>query len=131
MAQVVLQSIETIDPPWYCRTGAPLPPDRLKAIVETTVSEVFAVDIARLRGESRGQAHVAQARQVAMYLMHCAFGMSFTDIGIIFSRDRTTVSHACKIIEDRRDERSFDYILNNLEEIARHRARISTRVAVS
>jgi chromosomal replication initiation ATPase DnaA len=131
MAQVLLQPIETVDRPSHYRTDMPLPTGCLKEIVETTVAKVFGVDISHLRAESRGQAQVALARQVAMYLLHCAFSISLTDIGYIFCRDRTTVSHACKIIEDRRDEATFDYILNNLENIVRHRAKISIRPAVS
>jgi chromosomal replication initiation ATPase DnaA len=131
MAQVLLQPIETVDRPSHYRTEMPLPAGCLKEIVETTVAKVFGVDISHLRAESRGQAQVALARQVAMYLLHCAFSISLTDIGHIFCRDRTTVSHACKIIEDRRDEATFDYILNNLENIVRHRAKISIQPAVS
>jgi hypothetical protein len=131
MAQVVLQPIETVDCPSHYRTDTPLPVGRLKGIVETTVASVFGVDLCQLRAESRGQAQVALARQVAMYLMHCAFGVSLTDIGHIFCRDRTTASYACKIVEDRRDEPTFDYILSNLEEIVRHRAKLSIRPAVS
>lgn len=131
MAQVALQPSETFNRLSHYRADEPLPIDRLKAIVEMTVADVFSVEIARLRAESRGQARVAHARQVAMYLMHCAFGVSLTDIGLAFSRDRTTVGHACKIVEDRRDEANFDYMLCNLEEIIRHRARVSTHHTVS
>jgi chromosomal replication initiation ATPase DnaA len=131
MAQVVLQPIDTVASPSHYRTGTPLPVDHLKAIVETTVANVFSVDLCQMRGESRGQAPVALARQVSMYLMHCAFGVSLTDIGHIFCRDRTTASYACKIVEDRRDEPVFDYILNNLENIVRHRAKLSIHSAVS
>ena len=99
--------------------------DVLKATVEAAVSVVFGVDVARLQGVSRGQAHVAQARQVAMYLAHCAFGLSHTEVGRIFDRDRTTVAHACHLVEDRRDDASFDRTLANLEEIVARLAAIS------
>ena len=131
MAQVLLQPIETVDRPSHYRTDMPLPVGRLKEIVETTVAKVFGVDLTQLQAESRGQAQVALARQVAMYLMHCAFSISLTDLGHIFCRDRTTVRHACKIIEDRRDEATFDYILNSLENIVRHHAKLSIHPAVS
>ena len=125
MGQAVLESRETVDRLLHFRSGERLSLHHLKAIVETTVSEVFAVDIDRLQGGSRGQAQVAQARQVAMYLLHCAFSVSFTDIGHAFARDRTTVGHACKLVEDRRDDSTFDFMMNNLEEIVRHLAKIS------
>lgn len=131
MAQVVLLPLQTIDRALHYSLGEPLPLDRLKSIVETTVAKVFNVDLVGLHAESRGQAEVAQARQVAMYLLHCAFSVSLTEIGHIFSRDRTTVRHACKIVEDRRDDPAFDYILNNLEEIVCHHAKISSLQAVS
>ncbi len=101
------------------------PPDRLQRIIEKAVSEVFAIDISQMHAEARGRAQIALARQVAMYLMHCTFSVSLTDVGRLFARDRTTVGHACKLIEDRRDEPSFDVMLNNLEEIVRRLAQIS------
>jgi chromosomal replication initiation ATPase DnaA len=100
-------------------------PDALKHIVEAAVAVVFAIDMARLRSGSRGRAQVAQARQVAMYLAHCAFGLSHTEVGRIFSRDRTTVAYACHIVEDRRDDPVFDRTLANLEEIVGRFADIS------
>lgn len=107
------------------RRCEPAPLHRLKTVVEAAVSVVFAIDIARLQEESRGQAQVAHARQVAMYLMHCAFGISHTDIGRTFGRDRTTASHACTIVEDRRDDPVYDRTLSNLEEIVSRLATVS------
>ena len=50
-----------------------------------------------------------------MYLAHVALGITMRDVGGLFSRDRTTVAHACSVIEDRRDEPSFDRALELLE----------------
>lgn len=63
----------------------------------------------------RGGFHAAQARQVAMYLTHVAFGMSLQRVGTAFARDRSTVAHACHLIEDRRDDAAFDNLLDQLE----------------
>lgn len=60
----------------------------------------------------------AFARQVAMYLAHVGFGLSMAEVGKAFGRDRTTVVHACHLIEDRRDERRFDDLLDHLEQAA-------------
>jgi hypothetical protein len=106
------------------RRDAP-PPDRLRTVVEAAVSVVFSVDTAHLHAGSRGQAQVAHARQVAMYLMHCAFSLSHTEIGRAFGRDRTTVGHACAIVEDRRDAPVYDRTLTHLEEIVRRLATVS------
>ena len=60
----------------------------------------------------------AFARQIAMYLAHVGFGLSMAEIGRVFGRDRTTVVHACHLIEDRRDEVRFDQLLDHLEQAA-------------
>jgi chromosomal replication initiation ATPase DnaA len=50
-----------------------------------------------------------------MYLAHVACGLTLTDTGRLFGRDRTTVAHACGVIEDRRDDPLFDRALDLLE----------------
>ncbi len=55
-------------------------------------------------------------RQTAMYLAHVAFGLTYTQIGQLFSRDRTTVAHACGAVEERRDDPVIDRALTTLEE---------------
>jgi hypothetical protein len=65
--------------------------------------------------QGRRGANVAFARQVAMYLTHVAFGMSLQRVAIAFARDRSTVAHACHVIEDRRDEAALDNLLDQLE----------------
>lgn len=83
--------------------------------IEQAVIQVFGVGHDDLRRLSRGKAKVALARQVAMYLAHVACGLSLTDTGRLFGRDRTTVAHACGVIEDRRDDPLFDRALDLLE----------------
>lgn len=60
----------------------------------------------------------AFARHIAMYLAHVGFGLSMAKIGRAFGRDRTTVVHACHVIEDRRDEARFDAMIDYLEQSA-------------
>lgn len=91
--------------------------------IEASVSRVFNVPVQSLRSATRGRAHVALARQTAMYLAHTVCGLSLTEVGRIFERDRTTVSHACALIEDRRDELVFDQLLELLERVAREEVR--------
>ncbi|MCB1504668.1 MAG: chromosomal replication initiator DnaA [Hyphomicrobiaceae bacterium] len=88
-----------------------------REVIEQTVAQVFGVEDQDLRRATRGQARVARARQVAMYLAHVACGMSLTAVGRTFSRDRTTVSHACGVIEDGRDDPVFDRVLELLENV--------------
>ncbi len=94
--------------------GGGLPPLPRDAI-EQAVVQVFGVGREDLHRLSRGRAKVALARQVAMYLAHVACGMTLTDTGRLFGRDRTTVAHACGVIEDRRDDPLFDRALDLLE----------------
>lgn len=83
--------------------------------IEQAVIQVFGIAYSDLRRSTRGRAKVALARQVAMYLAHVGCGMSLTETGRLFARDRTTVAHACNVIEDRRDDPIFDRALDLLE----------------
>lgn len=55
------------------------------------------------------------ARHTAIYLSHVVLGRSYREIGTYFGLDRTTVSHACVVIEDLRDESFFENSINELE----------------
>jgi chromosomal replication initiation ATPase DnaA len=60
----------------------------------------------------------AMARQVAMYLTYVGFGLTLARTAIVFGRDRSTVGHACRLIEDRRDDPEFDRWIASLEDAA-------------
>jgi hypothetical protein len=77
------------------------------------------VTMAELLCRTRARAEAALARQMAMYLSHVVLGLTLTDIGRVFSRDRTTAAHACAVIEDRRDDPGFEFEMRCLEEAAR------------
>ena len=79
----------------------------------------FDVPLGEILAGSRRHAPVAFARQVAMYLSHVAGGLSLTEVGSAFSRDRTTASHACHIVEDRRDDPRLDALIASLENALR------------
>ncbi|PXA99382.1 chromosomal replication initiator DnaA [Nostoc sp. 3335mG] len=85
------------------------------AAVLTLVSAERKVPIRLLVHASRCRADTSRARQLAMYLAHVAKGISLTAIGEAFGRDRTTVSYACGLIEDLRDDPAFDAELDRLE----------------
>ena len=99
-----------------------------RVLIEQTVAQVFGVAHCDLKLTTRGRANVALARQVAMYLAHVTCHLSLTEVGDLFNRDRTTVAHACGLVEDRRDDLTFDRVLELLEWIidarlpANHRA---------
>jgi len=90
---------------------------RLGSLLEETVPRVFDVEWDRMRLPRRGHARVALARQVAMYLAHVECGLSLTQAGELFDRDRTTAAHACGVVEERRENPRFDHAVELLERI--------------
>tara|TARA_R110002110_G_scaffold83799_6_gene217536 strand:- start:1462 stop:1887 length:426 start_codon:yes stop_codon:yes gene_type:complete len=85
------------------------------ALTQETIAGAFQISLAEMRAPTRRTAPVAQARQIAMYLMHVSFGLSLSAVGRHFGRDRTTAAHACRQIEDRRDDAAFDMLMDRLE----------------
>jgi hypothetical protein len=72
-----------------------------------------------VRSPLRGDMATTAVRQLAMYLAHVAFSMSLTRVGSAFGRDRSTVAHACRQVEDARDDPLFDAWLETLESALR------------
>jgi hypothetical protein len=60
---------------------------------------------------SRGIGSVAYARQVAMYVAHVELRVSMQRVGEAFGRNRTTVAHACRHIEELRDAPDLDQLI--------------------
>ena len=89
-------------------------------LIVSTVSLEFAVPESGILSHLKGTSEVSYSRQIAMYLMHCIFGTSKTRIAEIFGRHFSTVSHACKVIEEDRDDPVFDDKLISLENRLRH-----------
>lgn len=83
------------------------------------VAAAAAVDPDELLAPTRRGARIARARQVAMYTSHIVFGLSLTQVAKAFGRDRTTAAHACRVIEERRDDPAFDQWLQKLEQALR------------
>jgi hypothetical protein len=113
-------------PPRPPRSTAASPPNGLAAadmqracaIAQTVVAIAMGQRAPTLQAEPAPARAATFARQIAMYLAHVGFGISMAEIGRVFGRDRTTVVHACHLIEDRRDEVRFDHLLDQLEQAA-------------
>ena len=88
-------------------------------IINAAVAAVFTVPLGELRAPTRRSAPIALARQSAMYLAHVTFGLSYAEVGRAFGRDRTTAAHACRLIEDRREDPDLDTALADLEHVLR------------
>ena len=89
--------------------------------------EAFGVPHAQFFSGERGAAVVALARQCAMYLSHVVGQLSFADIAFFFDRDRSTVSHACVSIEDRRESPIFEQQMAHMEKRFRDRIQAGER----
>ncbi len=72
------------------------------------MAQSYNVPLAQLTMAGRQRASVAFARQMAMYLCHVVGGLSMREVSVEFGRERSTVSHACHAIEDRRDGEKFE-----------------------
>ncbi|MFP1631603.1 helix-turn-helix domain-containing protein [Zhengella sp. ZM62] len=82
------------------------------------VSELFNVPGRELRAPGRNVTSVVRVRQLAMYVAHVALQLTMGEVGKGFGRDRTTVVHACHLIEDLRDDPEFDAIAGRVEYLA-------------
>jgi len=111
--------LDEADIAWRVRPRAPLTAEHLRLLLEEAAAAMFEVPAKKLRARSRGCAQVAFARQSAMYLAHVALGLSYSDVGKLFGRDRTTAAHACQLVEDRRDRHDIDLRLDFLETVFR------------
>ena len=80
----------------------------------STLEKVAMVD---LLSSSRGQSDICLARQMAMYLIHTVFSVPYHRVAIFLKRDRTTISHACRLVEDLRDNEEFDKRLETMENL--------------
>lgn len=85
------------------------------SIVLSLVASARRVPVSELLWPTRSTAEIAFARQIAMYLVHVGFGVSLSETGRAFGRDRTTAAHACSLIEDKRDNLVFDLEVHCLE----------------
>src|SRR5262245_13783698 len=78
--------------------------DSVGKAVGSIVAAAFGIGADEVRAGRRGAAEVSFARQVAMYLAHTRLGLSFAATGRLYNRDRTTARHACRQVEDRRED---------------------------
>lgn len=99
---------------------------------EAVAASAFRAPLARLRSARRQDAHAALARAGAIYLAAAGFGLSAAATGRAFGRHRSTVDHACRRIEDRRDaDPGFSLAIASLEHaLARRVAGVSRDAAL-
>ena len=92
--------------------------DRARALLAMSLTAyALNVPLQKVLAGRRDQ-RAALARQAAMYVSHVAFGISMARVASAFGRDRSTVGHACRLMEDRRDDARFDRWMDALERSA-------------
>lgn len=60
-----------------------------------------------------------RGRQLAFYVVHVGLGWSLDRTGRLFGRQKSTISHACRQVEDRRDHPDLDRQIARLETVVR------------
>ena len=90
--------------------------DRLTVgFVTHLVSLATGVPAVEISAPRRATHAAVRARQLAIYQTHITVHWSLARVAFAFGRDRTTCGHACRKIEDMREDVTFDRRLSDLE----------------
>lgn len=101
--------------------GSKHPEERNMALCEGLIdvaAALFNVSGREMRQAGRTAQGVTRVRQIAMYVAHTIFRIKMGEVGRCFGRDRTTVLHACQVVEDLRDDDEFDHLVSVTERVA-------------
>ena len=104
------------------RTGRGLRGEEAVALCDGVIdlmAVLFSTCGRQLRSPKRYGRSVARVRQIGMYIAHVTLGMRMRDVATGFGRDKSTVVHACHVIEDMRDDAEFDELVARTERIVR------------
>ena len=91
-------------------------------VTQILVAHVYGVSLDALLAATRKGRRAAEARQVAMYLAHVVLRMNLAAVARNFRRDRTTARHACRRVEEMREDPECDRLLARLEMLLRDAA---------
>jgi chromosomal replication initiation ATPase DnaA len=91
-------------------------------VTQILVAHVYGVSLDALLAATRKGRRAAEARQVAMYLAHVALRMNLAAVARNFGRDRATARHACRRVEEMREDPERDRLLARLEMLLRDSA---------
>ena len=99
--------------------GTSLPPALACTLAMRLAASAFGVPAAEVLSHRRASRRVSSVRQIGMYLAHTSVGLPLAIVAGHFGRDRTTASYACRLVEDRRDDKKFDAELIEIENLLR------------
>ena len=86
--------------------------------IHDILAACFGVSGRDIKSNERSRTQISRIRQIGMYVAHVTVGLTMQEVGTGFQRDRSTVAHACHVVEDLRDEPEFERIIHMLERIA-------------
>lgn len=84
-------------------------------LVMAAVTLEFGVPNVEVYSPTKGNSRSSFARQIGMYLTHIVYEINLSRVARAYSRDRSTVSHACRVVEEYRDDPIIDEKLDRLE----------------
>ncbi|KAA0971098.1 chromosomal replication initiator DnaA [Aureimonas fodinaquatilis] len=92
--------------------------DRACSLAISIAGAFFDKKEDEISSPSRSSAAACEARHIAIYLAHVVFQQPHRSIAAAFARDRTSITHALRRVEDRRDDVKFDALLCRMERLA-------------
>lgn len=95
--------------------------DILRArLVVTAVALEFGIADMPVKRPRGGSSRMSFASQIAMYLTHTVYQINLARVARAYSRDRSTAAHACRVVEDSRDDPFMDDRIAKLEIFLEH-----------
>jgi chromosomal replication initiation ATPase DnaA len=88
-------------------------------LAQAVAAHAYGLSLAELGSRRR---IAARARQVAMYLAHVGLRLGLRETGRGFGRNHMAVVHACRRVEEAREDPGFDRTVEWLETLVRRAA---------
>lgn len=101
--------------PGFVPPPAALPLRMVCRIAAQITAEMLMLAGSRVQMRRDRRRTLCHVRQIAMYVCHVVLQIPMVEIGRAFGRDRTTVGHACSVVEDRRDDPAYDELVSAVE----------------
>lgn len=118
----MIQTLEVVkqgrEDPIKARTSQHRQSDRACSLAISIAGAFFDKKEDEIFSPSRSSAAACEARHIAIYLAHIVFQQPHRNIAKAFARDRTSITHALRRVEDRRDDAKFDALLCRMERLA-------------
>jgi chromosomal replication initiation ATPase DnaA len=96
------------------------------AVAQAVAAHAVGVPMAILaQGAETDDPQVTKGRQLAMYLSRMVLKRGLREVGRAFDRSHPTVLHACRRIEEAREDPAFDRTVEWLEMLVRRAAGVA------